>query len=290
MPEGDSVYLAVKRMHEALAGRRLTRTDFRVPALAATDLSGRTVLAVVPRGKHMLTRFEGGLTLHTHFKMEGSWHLYRPGQRWQGPLWQVRAVLETSDRVAVGFRLPVIELVPTAQEASVVGHLGPDLLGPDWDPAEAERRLLADPQREIGVALLDQRNLAGLGNLWRCEALFLRGISPWTPVGQVADLPALIDLSRRMLLANKDRPTQSSTGSTRRGETSYVVGRYRKPCRRCGTPIAKRLQGVAPQQRETYWCPHCQPAPRRPAAAREVSAGRPHSPGGSAGVGGTAEV
>src|SRR3954447_9477327 len=204
-------------MHQGLAGRRLTRTDFRVPQLAATDLSGRTVLAVVPRGKHMLTRLEGGLTLHTHFKMEGTWHLYRPRQRWNGPLWQGRVVLETAERVAVGVRLPVVELVPTPQESSVIGHLGPDLLGADWDAAEALRRLRSDPDREIGTALLDQRNLAGLGNLWRCEALFLRSINPWTTVGEVADLPALVDVGYRMLQANKDRPDQSGTGSHPRG-------------------------------------------------------------------------
>ena len=134
MPEGDSVYLAAKRMHQGLAGHRLTRTDFRVPQLATTNLAGRAVLSVVPRGKHMLTRIEGGLTLHTHFKMDGTWHLYRPRQRWNGPLWQVRVVLETAERVAVGFRLPVVELVPTASEADVVGHLGPDLLGPGLGP------------------------------------------------------------------------------------------------------------------------------------------------------------
>jgi endonuclease-8 len=267
-------------MHQGLAGRRLTRTDFRVPQLAATDLSGRSVLAVVPRGKHMLTRIEGGITLHTHFKMEGTWHIYRPGQRWHGPLWQVRVVLETAERVAVGFRLPVVELVATAKESDVVGHLGPDLLGPDWDAEEALRRLRSDPSREIGTALLDQRNLAGLGNLWRCEALFLRGIDPWTAVADVADLPGLVDVSYRMLQANKDRPDQTSTGSTRRGETAYVVGRYRKPCRRCGTAIQKRPQGVAPQQRETYWCPHCQRGPGRPAQPTGgVSGGGATAPG-----------
>jgi endonuclease-8 len=275
VPEGDSVYLAAKRMHQGLAGHRLTRTDFRVPQLATTNLAGRSVLSVVPRGKHMLTRIEGGLTLHTHFKMDGTWHLYRPRQRWNGPLWQVRVVLETAERVAVGFRLPVVELVPTATEADVVGHLGPDLLGPDWDPAEALRRLLSQPEREIGTALLDQRNLAGLGNLWRCEVLFLRGVSPWTPAGEVEDLPGLVDLSYRMLQANKDRPAQTSTGSTRRGETAYVVGRYRKPCRRCGTPIAKREQGVPPQQRETYWCPYCQAGPGRARTTEPAPADQP---------------
>jgi endonuclease-8 len=273
MPEGDSVYLAARRMHQGLAGQLLRRTDFRVPQLATTDLAGRHVLAVIPRGKHMLTRIEGGVTLHTHFKMDGTWHLYRPRQRWQGPLWQVRVVLETAERVAVGFRLPVVELIPTAKESEVVGHLGPDLLGPDWDADEALRRLRSQPEREIGTALLDQRNLAGLGNLWRCEVLFLRGLNPWIPVGEVPDLPAVVDLSYRMLQANKDRPAQTSTGSTLRGQTSYVVGRARKPCRRCGTLIHKREQGVAPQQRETYWCPHCQAAPSRPVAVQPAVGG-----------------
>jgi endonuclease-8 len=273
MPEGDSVYLAAARMHQGLAGQLLRRTDFRVPQLATTDLAGRHVLAVIPRGKHMLTRIEGGITLHTHFKMDGTWHLYRPRQRWQGPLWQVRVVLETAERVAVGFRLPVVELIPTARESEVVGHLGPDLLGPDWDAEEVLRRLRSQPEREIGTALLDQRNLAGLGNLWRCEVLFLRGLDPWTPVGEVLDLPAVVDISYRLLQANKDRPAQTSTGSVLRGQTSYVVGRARKPCRRCGTPIRKKEQGVAPQQRETYWCPHCQAGPGRPAAAQPAAGG-----------------
>ena len=136
----------------------------------------------------MLTRLEGGLTLHTHFRMDGTWHLYRPGDRWTGGAdWQVRVVLENADWQAVGYRLPVVELLPTdARRTAAVGHLGPDLLGPDWDDEEALRRLPADPAREIGMALLDQRVLAGLGNLYRCEVLFLRGVTPWTPVGDVA--------------------------------------------------------------------------------------------------------
>ena len=262
MPEGDTVWLAGRRLHDALAGEVLLETDFRVPQLAATDLSGRRVIEVVSRGKHLLTRLEGGLTLHTHFRMDGSWHLYRPGQRRTGgPDWQVRAVLRTAPWEAVGYRLPVVELVPTPTEDDVVGHLGPDLLGPDWDPDEALRRLRADPAREVGLALLDQRLLAGLGNLYRTEVLFLQGLSPWTPVGEVADLPALVERGRRLMDANKGRWEQSTTGSLRNGEMHWVFERTGRPCRRCGTRIASAEQGAAPHARLTYWCPRCQPGP-----------------------------
>jgi endonuclease-8 len=271
VPEGDTVWLAGTRMHASLAGQVLTRTDFRVPQLATTDLSGRTVLEVVPRGKHLLTRIEGGLTLHTHFRMDGTWHLYDHGVRWTGGAdWQVRVVLETATRVAVGYRLPVVELVATTAEHDVVGHLGPDLLGPDWDLDEALRRLRAAPAREIGLALLDQRVLAGLGNLYRCEALFLRGLTPWVPVGDVPDLPALVSAGRRLMMANRERWEQTTTGSLRRGEDHWVFERSGKPCRRCGTRVLSAEQGEAPRQRITYWCPHCQqgpapaPGPRRP--------------------------
>src|SRR5688572_5182963 len=133
MPEGDSVFLAASRLNAALAGLELTRTDFRVPRYATLDLSGRRMTEVVARGKHILMRTTGGTTIHSHFKMEGEWHLYRPGERWHGPGWQVRVVLETESWVAVGFRLGVVDVLPTERESEIVGHLGPDLLGPDWD-------------------------------------------------------------------------------------------------------------------------------------------------------------
>ena len=134
MPEGDSVFRTAAQLHEALAGDELVVADLRVPALADTDLTGRRVLDTVARGKHLLTRLEGGLTLHTHLRMDGRWALYRPGERWSGgPAWQIRAVLGTAGTTAVGYRLPVVELLATAEESTVVGHLGPDLLGPDWD-------------------------------------------------------------------------------------------------------------------------------------------------------------
>ncbi|MBW3640281.1 MAG: DNA glycosylase [Actinobacteria bacterium] len=297
MPEGDTVWLAAQRMHEALAGRELTRSDFRVPALATVDLTGRTVLKVVPRGKHLLTRLSGGSTLHTHFRMEGSWHLYRPGDRWRGgPAWQVRVVLENAQWQAVGYRLPVIELLATDAESGAVGHLGPDLLAEDWDPAEALRRLRTDCSREIGLALLDQRNLAGLGNLYRTEVLFLQGLTPWTTVGDVPDLPALVEKGRRLMVANRGRWEQSTTGSLRRGQTHWVFERSGQACRRCGTPIALAEQGAAPYARLSYWCPRCQlgPAPsvadpdpstRRQGLTRSAHPGadRPrviHAPGG----------
>ena len=277
MPEGDTVWLAGRRLHDALAGRVLTTSDFRVPQLATTDLTGRHVTEVISRGKHLLTRIEGDLTLHTHFRMDGSWHLYTPGApRRGGPDWQVRVVLGNAEWEAVGYRLPVVELLPTADESTVVGHLGPDVLGPDWDLDEAVRRLLADPTREIGMALLDQRNLAGIGNLYRMEMLFLRGITPWTPVGEVSDLHALVDLGRRLMTANRGRIEQSTTGSLRRGETHWVFERTGRPCRRCGTRILSTEQGEAPYQRLTYWCPTCQrgPAPPPTVEPRSRPAGR----------------
>jgi endonuclease-8 len=260
VPEGDTVWLAGKRMHEALAGRVLTRADLRVPRLATADLAGRAVIAVTPRGKHLLTRIEPDLTLHTHFRMDGSWHLFRPGQRWRGgPPHSIRAILANQDWEAVGYRLHDVELVPTAEEDRLVGHLGPDLLGPDWDEAEAVRRLAAEPAREIGQALLDQRVLAGIGNVYKAEVLFVRGISPFTPVGAAGDLTKVVQTAHRLLSANRDHPEQSTTGSLRRGEQHYVYLRAGQPCRRCGTRIATAEQGDPPYQRPTWWCPHCQP-------------------------------
>ena len=263
MPEGDTVWLAAKRMHDALGGRPLTRWDLRVPQLATTDLTGRTVTAVVPRGKHMLTRLDGDVTLHTHFRMDGTWRLGRPGQprRGGGPSHQVRAILANADWEAVGYRLHDIKLVPTGQEDRLVGHLGPDVLGPDWDPEEAARRLVEDPDRQIGEALLDQRVLAGVGNLYKAETLFLTATHPWTPAGKT-DAPKLIATAYRLMRANRDHPEQSTTGSMRRGESHWVFERARRPCLRCGTPveIAEQRPADHPEYgRLTYWCPRCQP-------------------------------
>jgi endonuclease-8 len=261
MPEGDTVWNTAQALHQALAGKQLTRSDFRLPQLAATDLAGWTVLESASRGKHLLLRLENGdrrLTLHSHLRMDGSWRVFASGTRWTGgPAHLIRIALHTNENVAVGYHLHEVELIPTGQEPVRLGHLGPDLLGPDWDPAEAARRLAAHPDQAIAEALLDQRNLAGIGNLYKCEVLFLRGLSPWAPVSTVDDLPAVVALAHRLLNANKGRWTQSTTGSLHGGQTTYVYSRRAQPCRRCATPIDKAEQG----DRVTYWCPRCQPAP-----------------------------
>ena len=261
MPEGDTVWRACRRLHEVLGGHILTRTEFRVPALATTDLAGVRVVAVVSRGKHQLFRLDDGYTLHTHFRMDGAWRTYERGRRWTGGLaFQIRAVLSTASHDAVGYRLPVVELVPTAEEDTVVGHLGPDLLGTDWDLAEALRRIGQAPDRSIGEALLDQRNLAGIGTFYRAEVLFLQGLHPRTPVAAVPDLPRVVRRSQQLLMANRMRPEQSTTGDLRSDRRAYVFERSGRPCRRCGTPILAEEFGPAGQERRSYWCPRCQPA------------------------------
>jgi endonuclease-8 len=262
MPEGDVVWLAGRRMHAALGGRQLLHSDFRVPQHATVELAGRTVREVVSRGKHLLIRVDDDLTLHTHFRMDGAWHLYRRGERWRGgPDWQVRVVLETDEWTAVGYRLPVIELLARRDEHRAVGHLGPDILGPDWDRDEALRRLSAAPGRELGPALLDQRNLAGIGNLYKTETCFLAGLSPWVRVGDVPDLGRVVDVAVRLLRANKQTPYQVTTGDPRRGRSHFAFERPGKPCLRCRAPIAVGEQGDPPQARIVYWCPRCQPGP-----------------------------
>lgn len=264
MPEGDTVWRTARRLDQALSGDVLTRADLRVPALATVDLSGAEVLSTVARGKHLLTRLQhadGDLTLHTHLKMEGAWRVLRPGERWPRPAHQARVVLETARAQAVGFSLGVVELLPTGDEHAVVGHLGPDLLGADWDPGEAIRRLAAAPDRPLHEALLDQRNLAGIGNMYAAELCFLVGHHPASPVGR-ADLARLTGLAHAVLQENRRRAVQATTGSTRRGETFWVYRRDGRPCRRCGTTIRSGRTGGSgrtDRERATYWCPACQP-------------------------------
>lgn len=261
MPEGDTVYRAAKLLDRALSGRVLTRSDFRVPQHATADLSGSTVLETLSRGKHILTRTDTDLTLHTHLKMEGAWQVYRPGERWRRPVSQVRVLLEAGDVSAVGFQLGVVELIPTGQESGAVGHLGPDLLGPDWDETVALGRLTSDPDRIIAAALLDQRNLAGIGNMFMAELCFTSGIHPQRSVGEVTDLPRLVRRAKQMLEVNKERAIQSTTGDLRARERMWVFRRDRSPCRRCGAPIRVAMRGEPGRERASYWCPKCQPSP-----------------------------
>ena len=259
MPEGDVIWSTARRLRAALAGQVLTRSDFRVPKFATVDLSGQLVTEVVSRGKHLLVRTSGGLTVHTHLKMDGFWRVraVRPGVR---PVesFKLRLLLANAQWEAAGYLLGVTEVIPTAEEGTVVGHLGPDLLGPDWDPARAVSLLSRDRDRPVGEALLDQRNLAGIGNVYLAEMLFLRGLDPSRPVGSIEDLPALVNLGHRLLDANKARPGHVTTGDTRRGKEHWVYGRGGKPCRRCGTRIMKGEQGPAGEERLRFWCPNCQ--------------------------------
>jgi endonuclease-8 len=268
VPEGDTVYRAARALDRALAGQVLTGTDFRVPQLATVDLAGGTVLRTLSRGKHLLTRIDAGVdtggrswTLHTHLKMEGSWHVYQPGQKWRRPVPDARLVLSTAERVAVGFSLGLVELVPRQHEHDLVGHLGPDLLGPDWDEEEALRRLLATPDRSVHASLLDQTCLAGIGNMYAAELCFTSGLHPRLPIGRVGDPTRLVRRAKQMLEVNKERAVQSTTGDLRERERTWVYRRDERPCRRCGTPIEVAMLGPAGHERATYWCPSCQPAP-----------------------------
>lgn len=285
MPEGDVVWRTAQRLHAALAGRALTTTDLRWPSLATVDLAGREVVEVVAAGKHLLTRVAAAddpatpeWTLHSHLRMEGSWHVHRTGEPWRGgrPDHGVRAVLANDTWTAVGHRLGMLDLVRTGDERSLVGHLGPDVLGPGWDAGAAAANLRAAPERPVGEALLDQRVLAGVGTFFMCEALFLRGVTPWTPVRDAGDVDAAVDLVHRLLTLNRDRAVQATTGDTRDGRTQYVHSRSGRPCRRCGTTVRVASVGQAPADRVAFWCPSCQrgPAP--------TDTGAPMRPLGSA--------
>lgn len=256
MPEGDTVFRTARRLDEALSGAEVTRFDLRIPRFATLDLTGQPVYGALARGKHLLLRV-GDSTLHSHLRMDGAWFVYRPGEKWRHPAFKVRAIVGTADREAVGVDIAEIEVVPTRDEDQLVGHLGPDPLAADWDAAEAVRRLGADT-RSIHVALLDQRNVAGFGNEYAAELLFLRGILPTTPTPEV-DVAALLDLGVRTIRANRDRADRTFTGVNRGGQTTWVYGRAGRPCRRCGTLIRRGEQGADPtRERITFWCPSCQ--------------------------------
>jgi endonuclease-8 len=259
MPEGDAVFLTARRLDRGLASRVLTATDFRWPSLATVDLAGATVHGTGTHGKHLLTRLEHDgrrLTLHTHLKMEGGWRLVEAGRRWPRPAHEARVVLKTEGREAVGFALGVVELVPTAEENSIIGHLGPDLMADEWDEDESLRRLLADSDRPLGEALLDQTVVAGIGTIYLAEICFLQGAHPLGPVSAVRD-PGRMLRRARQLLKNGVHYGRPTTGD-RRGAV-WVYRRQRQPCERCGTTIVAGEVGGAGRERTTYWCPSCQP-------------------------------
>ncbi|GAA3811474.1 Fpg/Nei family DNA glycosylase [Sphaerisporangium flaviroseum] len=262
MPEGDAVYRAAAKLRAALDGRVLTRSDFRVPRHATADLTGRTVLTTVSRGKHLLTRVEGGLTVHTHLRMDGAWRIQAAGTHLRrGDV--VRLILANERWQAIGIKLGMVDLLRTDQEDRVVGHLGPDLLAPDWDAeqaARAARNIAANPDMTIAEALLDQRNVAGLGTIWRAETLFLSGISPFRRVREVENLEKMMSLAHRLLDANKDQPGGPlTTGDQRPGRRLWAYGRAGRPCLRCGNKVVGGELGAQPYERVIFYCPACQP-------------------------------
>lgn len=270
-----------QRMDQALSGRVLIRAELRWPSLGGIDLAGRRVLATVAYGKQILTRLAAAeapagqrmmtaspapLTLRSHLRMEGRWSILPPGDRhWParsaGP--SVRAVLGNLEWTAVGTWLGLLDLVPTAQEHTLIGHLGPDIMAPDLGErglGEGQRRLEAWPDREIGAALLDQTGVAGIGTMYMAEALFMQRISPWTPVSEVA-VRSLLLLARQLLINGARSAVPSTTGNPRRGFEVWVHGRSGKPCHRCGRTVRVAPIGQAPKERPAFYCPTCQPGP-----------------------------
>jgi endonuclease-8 len=275
MPEGDTIFRAARSMHRVLAGHPVTRFETAYAHLdrvnVDTPIVGRTIEQIKSAGKHHLIVFSGDLILRTHMRMNGSWHLYRHGEKWwRGPQ-AMRVRIDTADWVAVAFNVPVAEFV-TPKELSTtdpVAKLGPDLLGATFDRDEAVRRLIASGHQAIALSLLDQRLVAGIGNVYKSEVLYLSGVNPFTPASAVprATLEGMMELARRLL---KDNVLEGASGQiqtfrnlrqTNRSmdpdQNLWVYGRIGKPCRKCGTPIEMKKMGI--EARSTYWCPGCQP-------------------------------
>jgi endonuclease-8 len=273
LPEGDSIFRAARALNQALAGRTVTRFESVFPALTRIDhdqpLRGRTIEQVVPRGKHLLIGFSGGLILRTHMRMKGSWHLYRSGERWMRPRHDMRIVIGTDEFEAVAFGVPIAEFT-TAGEAAERGPLhdmGPDPLADEFDAAEAARRIESRTDMEIADALLDQTAMAGIGNIFKSEVLFVARVNPFTPVDRIPreHIERIVTTARKLMRANVGEGAsgirtygglRGTTGRLDPGARLWVYGRAGKPCRRCGTPISRRKQG--PHARSTYWCPTCQ--------------------------------
>jgi DNA-formamidopyrimidine glycosylase len=265
VPEGDTIFQTAAALRPLLVGQQILRARTgRTPGPQMQRVVGSRVTAVEPSGKHMLIHFDNGLVLHTHLRMGGTWHRYAPGEPWRMAAWKARVVLEVADHVVVCFNAPTAELMP-ARAASLhpaLAALGPDLLSPDFEATEAFNRLRSRPDVEIAEALLDQRVMAGIGNVFKCETLFIERINPWTHVSELSDdqLGSLIGTAHRLLNDNvaPERPHRVTTrGDPRVRSSSYVYGRANLPCTTCGTPVRVRRQGQL--NRSTYWCPTCQP-------------------------------
>ena len=245
MPEGDTIWRTAAALRHRLGGRTVTGAR---PQATLGRLGGHRITGVDPVGKHLFIRFDNGLSLHTHMRMSGAWHLYARGERWRKPEHLARAVLETDDAVAVCFLAPVVELV--RDDSNSVGHLGPDVLADAFDLDDVVPRARRSSANTLGEVLLDQRVAAGIGNIHRCNALWQLQLDPWQPVGATDD-----DTLRRLFATARDRIRRSAVahGFT---PSPAVHGRGGRPCPGCATPISVRAQGE--HGRLTYWCPRCQ--------------------------------
>ena len=255
MPEGDTVFRAADKLRTALAGKTLTRCDVRVPKFATVDLTGQVVDEVLSRGKHLFIRV-GDASIHSHLKMDGAWLV--DGQIRRVPQHKVRIILETADSRAAGVDLGVLEILRRDLDMDAVAHLGPDLLGEDWEPRVAAANLTADPDRPLAETLLDQRVMAGVGNVYANELCFVSGRLPSSPVSAVKDPLRIVQRARDMLWLNRSRVNRTTTGNTRAGSDLWVYGRVGRPCRRCGTTIESDRAQVTGTDRISFWCPVCQ--------------------------------
>ena len=255
MPEGDTVFRAAEKLRSALEGRTLIRCDVRVPKFATVDLTGQVVDEVLSRGKHLFIR-AGDASIHSHLKMDGAWLI--DGQIRRGPAHKVRILLETADTRAAGIDLGVLEMLPRETDMDAVAHLGPDLLGGDWEPRVAAANLVKDPDRPLAESLLDQRVMAGVGNVYANELCFVSGRLPSSPVGTVKDPLRVVQRARDMLWLNRSRVNRTTTGNTRPGSDLWIYGRVGRPCRRCGTTVESDRAQVVGTERISFWCPNCQ--------------------------------
>ena len=272
MPEGDTIFRAAQTLHRALAGHLVTRFESVLPALTRVDhdhpIAGRTIESVTSLGKHLLMAFSGDLVLHTHMRMSGSWHLYRPGERWQRPVRDMRLLVATAGFVAVGFNVPIAELLSARQmrRHRELSALGPDPLAATFDRDEVVHRMRSHARDAIGDVLLNQRVVSGIGNVLKSEILFVSGVDPFIPIADLTDdaLVRAIDVARDLLAANVLSRSQTLSAAVGRrttrsldpNATLWVYGRGGKPCRTCGAPIQARKTGV--DARLTYWCGKCQ--------------------------------
>jgi endonuclease-8 len=276
MPEGDTIFRTARALGRALIGKAVTRFETAYAQLASANdeepFTGQTITHIEARGKWLLIFFSRGNILATHMLMSGSWHIYRPGEAWQQKSGNARIILETADYVAVGFRIPLARMHTehSLTRDRKIPRSDQDVLSESFNAITAANRLMARSNDELGEAMLRQDILAGVGNVFKSEICFLLGLSPFRIVATLsqAQVEEIVAMAQKLLAANvledsgdlvitfsgKHRRTTSNADP---GESLWVYGRKNEPCRRCGTPIQRALQG--PNARSTYWCSTCQP-------------------------------